>query len=746
MRGVRGIAFVGLTWLAAAGALFALGTSLRDAALLALGLVIQAATGAYWWQQTRRNDGPMALLEAIGMGLVLGPIMALLAGVVAGIVVHWQWWWLLPSVFALADARLRPGRRRILVASARIASLAPALTGILVGFAFLAVNLRRYPLVWDGTWDGYHADMPFFEALGASVARFGPTDSIFMVGEPIRYHWFTYAWQGQLAWAFDTEPFAALTRLLPLVALVALVALTMWWTSTLTRSKAALWVAVALVTTGGYVGAVNGTLLNVDSPSQALTTPWLVALFVVVADVLTRADRQRRVGATALVALLAVALTGGKISAAAVALGALGFTALLGTVVRAEWSRRVWLLLAVVVVAVGTTYFVVLAGAASPGDLRLLSFEARASTIQGLNSSNSARGVVLGTSALAAAIVARWAGLPLLWRDERWRRRPELWLGAGAAVAGLAALALFSQGLNETWFALSVSAPLSVLSAVGLALAWDRAGLRRPQAALAIVGAVVVLPFVAYAWAEIAWEAGLQRFWAPWIGWGGAVVVGLLALLWRPRTAGVVVSVVAAGLIAQASMGRLMPSVADMLGGPRLSPGESTPAVTAASDEPATDSTAGPVTAPSSARAEEVLVLAAVPEPQPRSGWSREEAEAAAWLRANSDERDIVVTNDVLSYAVPALTRLRTYMSGAIYQSIYGATGSVDAIPDRIATSMAFTSVPDDETFQQLCAADARWVWVLRPPATGSDVGMFGHVVFENEDVALVDLDRGLCA
>ena len=741
-RRVRPATVLVLAWVVAVALLALLGLSAKDSALLALGVVVQGATGAYWWRQTRPSTDPMQLFEAIGMGLVLGPILALLSGVALGQLVHWQWWWLLPSFAAVIDARVRRAHRRVEIARPSARELTPAVAGLLAGLGFLMVNLRRYPLHWTGTWDGYHSDMPFFEALGASIARFGPFDSIFMVGEPIRYHWLVYAWQGQLAWAFDTEPFAALTRLLPLVALVALVALTASWTRSLIAKPVAVWVAVALVVVGGYVGAVNGTLLNFDSPSQALTTPWLMAFMIVVSSLLTAEQPLRHSrGALLLVALLAVALTGGKVSAAAVAMGGLGVAAVIGSLQRAHWATRAWIVLGVVALAVAATYGVVLAGAASPGDLQVLSWDARASTVQGLNSSPGNRGVMLGTVALAFAIIARWAGMPLLLRDPGWRRRPELALGLGAGLVGLVALAVFSQGLNETWFALGASAPISVLSAVGLALAWERLGLGRRQALGALAGALVALPVVAFAWAELAWEAGLQRFWGPWLGWGIALVTGVLvALVLRPRRALVAVAVAAACVVAQAGLGRLMPFTAEAFGGPQLTAGQTPEAGQAPGPSEVAPAAVG-AAVDAVAMAEQV----SVPMPRLRTGWSSAEADAATWLRSHSDVRDVIVTNEVLAYVVPALTGMRTYISGAPYQASYGARGSVDGIPARIDTSMRFTTAPDDVTFAAMCEAVVSWAWVAKALAPTPAPGRYGEIAYENEDVAITRLGRGAC-
>ena len=171
----------------------------------------------------------------------------------------------------------------------------------------------------------------------------------------------------------------------------------------------------------------------------------------------------------AFVVLVAVT-TGGKISSAAVALVPLGLVALVLTLRRDASARRAWLLVVVGVVVAGIVYVALVAGSASPGDLRLFSLDSRASSVQGLDSSAGPRGVMIGTLTLMLAMAARWWGLAWLVRDRSWRWRPDVVLGVGLVIVGLVPVIILSQGVNETWFALAASAPLAALSAAGVAL------------------------------------------------------------------------------------------------------------------------------------------------------------------------------------------------------------------------------------------------------------------------------------
>jgi len=170
-----------------------------------------------------------------------------------------------------------------------------------------------------------------------------------------------------------------LTRALPLVALLGLVLLAVALVNLVARSQSdralmwARWLAVALVIPGGYVGAVNGTILNFDSPSQALTSAWVLAWTVLVVIVVT-AERSS-VWLWGTLALLAFAVTGGKVSAGVVIAIGIGFAAVVGIITRRQWRKPVLIAAVVTGAAVGLAGLYFAWGSASPGDLRFLQWD-----------------------------------------------------------------------------------------------------------------------------------------------------------------------------------------------------------------------------------------------------------------------------------------------------------------------------------------------------------------------------------
>ncbi len=723
------------------GWLLATGVGLAAALLVTAALALQTATGGFIWAWVRRRSGGSASsLEILAVGFALGSFLAMAAGVLLRPVVPGGFGWAAPSVVVLGIYLfgLRGRRQRGADTNPKIdwpgrPALLALLLGCGIGLAGVLVNLARYPLEWSGRWDGYHPDMLFFEGLATGLARFGPGESVFMVGADLRYHWFAYAWIGQLSDSLGLAPFIGLTRVLPLVTVVGSVALAVGWAA---RHSKQVWVpalAAVLIAAGGYLGATYGTLLNFDSPSQAMTTVWLLALSFVLLEYLAKS-----VGSSALWLLgaLGIACVGGKASAAIVAIGAIGLVTLVA-VVRGS-NRRGRALGAFLAMSVpgAITYFLVLVGSASSGDLRVATWEFRAATVQGLDLGSSGWGVAAGTGLLALAVVPRWAGVAGFWLGPKTRWSPPSVFGLGLVIMALAPLILLSQGVNELWFALSASAPLSVLSAIGCALAWGSIQARAPANSrwptkiicLSLGAGIVLLALVSLIWAQGASGTLSVRAVAPLVAFMFSAVAAL-AIGWslRGRFSGpwvksaVVIFITI--LVSAALLARVTP-VFGQFGGMA--------AVGASPEAPISEAAA-------------VTEVAATPVGQD-SEWSDLEVAAAAFLRANSKEDDIVVTNLTTSALVPALTGLRTYLTGAPYQSLYGRLPDVEAIAVRVNVSERFTSQPAEADFLELCSTGVTWVWISVATTESTVEGpSFAEPRYQNDAVTLLSLDQDAC-
>lgn len=725
-------------------AMVAWGVTPRDAVLLTLGVTLQAWAGGYLWRLVASRSGRAPghdPVDLLGPALAFGTAGAALAGVVLNPVVPAGTGWLaLPGLALLVwSARRLRGRTLVPVTwQMRRSTLIGLVAAVAGGLGSIAINVSRYPLGGGGPWTTYHRDMLYFEGLATSTGVFGPDDSIFMAGADVRYHWLAYGWAGQLTHTMGAEPFVVLTRVLPIVALLGCAALVIGWTARLVDRWPATLLAAGLLAAGGYVGATNGTILNFDSPSQNLTTLWMVGALIAALAYL------RRDGSTWMLvafAVLVAATTGGKISSAAVVLVPLGLVAVVLAVRRDDEARRAWILLGVGALVAVAVYLALVAGSASPGDLRLLSLDSRASSVQGLNSSAGARGVLLGTLTLMLAMAARWWGLVWLLRDRDWRWRPDVVLGVGLVIVGLVPVIILSQGVNETWFALAASAPLAVLSAVGVTRGWEHVGNRKALWASLGLGAAVVIA-VPIVWIpDVVYPMSI-RFYGPWIAYAVAIIGGLvIALLLGRRQWRSVLLISSLSILVFAGAGsRISPVLADGL---HSSSDAST--ATPSSDETPEDVAKDPPGDIAIASVTEPPVELLTGAPPERTTWGADEDAAARFVRDTLETSDVLVTNDTTSFVVPALTQRRTYLSGAPYQSLYGSADSVLSIPQRLETSLAFTRGLDAAAFTELCRSGVTWGWVVLGDTPLRSWEPYAVTVFENDAVAVIRIDQDRC-
>ena len=696
--------------------------------LIAVAIVaVQGWSGFVVWSALRSRRASTA--ECIGMGLALGTAAATVTGLAVQLLTGFRCGWVLPSIVLTGLLIVRRLHGRHATPMPRPSGLTiPVVSGLAIGgvlgLGSIAVNLANYPLRWVGSWQGYHPDMLFFEALGTSLARLGPTDSIFSSGAQIRYHWLAYAWAGQVSDAAGAEPFVVLTRVLPLTAVVAVVFLAVSWAARLSR---VVWVpalAAALILAGGYVGATYGTILNFDSPSQSMSTVWLLSLCIAFLAALSARRNVPWILGTMI--LLAFVAAGSKISSGAIGVAAIAFVWLLGAVRRLPWRKRA--LAALVVSSLGLigAYGLVVAGSADPGGLMVGSLLDRASSVQGLNPLNSAVGIVIGTGLLVIAISIRWTGLLWLLARSPSRWRPTSLLGLGLAITGGLSVIMISGGLNDTWIALAASAPLSVLSAVG-------AGRAARHVGAAALGDPISRPLLLAVLAAIALVAGVTLLWMTggsggnvwtssfrWVGpifaLAGGVMAGALIgtddRLRGPkllRWAGMSVIV----LVFTAVPARALGIVAPQFG---VQPG------TGLSEEYFT--------------AKEPFIEGR--DTDQISQWSDGQQTAGAWLRSRATAGELLATNVTYSPLVPALSGVQALAAGLQYQAPYGRPGGLAELVQREDLSWDFIEAPSAGLATALCDLGVRWAWVDPERTATRDWTPWASVVWQSADVLLL--------
>ena len=698
-------------------------------AVVILGVVaLQAASGAVWWAWVRATattpkDRGATWAELLGMGLALGTFASMLCAMLLAGTVLDPVAWALPAV-ATAAALLVPATRRALArVHVRVVGAQVVATGVglAAGLVLLAVNWARIPL--DDPSSTSFTDLYFFEAISRGLAQFGPAQSILMSGGSLRYHWFSYAWAGELAQTSGAAPFVTITRALPLATLLGVTLLVAAWAGARSRVRWVPSLAVLLVVAGGYTGALYGTILNFDSPSQSMTTMWLLALGMTV--VWLARSRTGRIGGLVVVGVLAAACTGGKISHAAVAAGGIALLVVVGAAVRAPWWRRVLLAGVVAALAMAATYAWVLAGVAIDRNLTE-ELAVKASTWQGLDPLVGRGGIILGTGALVLAIVARLAGVGWLLALRRTRTSPDVLFATGAVAVGLAAMLVLREGVNELWFVLAASAPASVVSAVGVGRAL-RPRARRPRplrhplgwAVAVAVPASVASLVLSRNWSE---HQGLLNWLAALAAWALVPIAALAVAVWRRPQGRVVV-----------------PALALAVAGLTLTSIGTRPAALWTSARPITTER-GEIAPAGASPTESGTVTPATTAAT--AGYAATLA-AAQWLVAHSPVDAQVATSDPVSALVPALTGRQMYLAADLYQVGLGRADEIDEIGRRRDVSLALGTGPTVADYAALCAAGVDYVWATASPDQVRATGL--EVVYQQPEVTILKMPEGQC-
>jgi hypothetical protein len=675
--------------------------------------------------------------EIIGLGLAVGTFISMLSSVLLVNTVLNSIAWALPTVVIVIASLVRISlvRARLQhITLPRNESVAVAL-GLLIGFVLLVINWIRVPL--DTIRAGGSVDMYFFEALARGVSEFGISESILMSGGSLRYHWFSYGWAGELGQLANTESFVTLTRILPVLALIGVVLLVAAWSGSIRigKAKSPWWVptlAAVLIVFSGYTGALYGIVLNFDSPSQAFTTVWLLALVMLFLRGLRFASRSGLFFYSALVALLAGATTGGKASHVAVALGGFAVICVMGFVFRQRWWRRALVLFTAAILGAALVYVWVLSGVGLEANLAD-SIAVRASTWQGLDPVAGRWGPLLGTIALLLAVLPRISGVSWLAMTETGRKSPEFHFTLGSIAVGVFTLFILRGGINELWFLLAASAPLAVISAYGMGQAqlWLRP---RIHSALFFTVAIAVLASLLSLALSINWKFDSPHsdfflwpgilYWFSVTGVWVVIIMGSWLIVQRalPKTAAGKNPSIFTGVFALSISALVLTSVFTR------------PAVLWTESRPL-NTDIGVVTPDSEAGGVRVAST-------PTGNLFEDLVSAADWIVSNTDRSDQIATNVPVSSFVPALTGNQMYLAGSRYQAGLGDASQLSEVDRRgkISASISFALLNDsldDTVLPELCEAGVAYIWIEGPTDSGNN-----QPVYLNESVSIFSLNK----
>lgn len=699
--------------------------SLLTAALIVL---IQVATGSLLILLIP-SSRIRSKFEIVGLGLALGTFISLLSSVaLVNTPLHSVAWAIPAIVVALVSViRISFIRSRLReITLPRNESIA-VVVGLIIGLALLVINWVRVPL---GTIrSGGSVDMFFFEALSKGVSEFGAASSILMSGGSLRYHWFSYGWAGELTQVAGLDSFVALTRILPVVALIGVVFLAASWSGAIRIGKkdSPWWVpslAVILIVFAGYTGALYGVVLNLDSPSQAFTSVWLLGLVILFMRGIRSESRFELLIYFFLVLLMAGATTGGKASHAVVALGGFAFVVMVGAVLHQHWWRRALILFTAATIGAVAVYFWALSGVGLEANLAQ-SIAVRASTWQGLDPIAGRWGPLLGTVALLLAVLTRLSGAGWLAVNKAGRRSPEFSFVLGALGVGVVALFVLRGGINELWFLLAASAPIAVISAYGVGQAQKWLNPRLPRA--------LIISFVIAALASIL-SLILSLNWVfasppnEFFQWPGI-------LYWLSVTGVWAFVVLSSWLVARhftsqgGRLGTLIAVVGLSATALTLTSVLTRPAVLWTESRPLTTDIG-------------VVTPDLVPVDSTSGGTSGGDpasnlADAAEWVVANTERSDLIATNAPVSAFIPALTGNQMYLAGFLYQAGLGDISQLAEVNRRseISGSLSASALTDPsqaEVLQELCGAGVAYLWIEGPER--SDVS---QALYSNASVSI---------
>jgi hypothetical protein len=91
------------------------------------------------------------------------------------------------------------------------------LSVVTIVVAYVVLN-GRPNLWWIKT-----QDFQFFEALSYSLTHWGSNDQVFVQGQPVLYHWFSYAWMGLTTKAIDAPTWVVQTKIAPIFVSLAII-------------------------------------------------------------------------------------------------------------------------------------------------------------------------------------------------------------------------------------------------------------------------------------------------------------------------------------------------------------------------------------------------------------------------------------------------------------------------------------------------------------------------------------------
>ncbi len=175
-------------------------------------------------------------------------------------------------------------------------------------FTTLAMLWTRPKIWWMQHWYDYYQ----FENWSSSLAQFGP-NGVTSLNYELKYHWFSFAWNGLLGRLSNAQPWVATTRASVLISAIGIqlffMAIIEVYGHKSTRTKV-ISVFLATFTTVAIWNRDSFHVMHLESFSLIFSLIWLFAVYLL----LLRMRSSFKISGAALIVMMSVASIGGKSS------------------------------------------------------------------------------------------------------------------------------------------------------------------------------------------------------------------------------------------------------------------------------------------------------------------------------------------------------------------------------------------------------------------------------------------------
>jgi hypothetical protein len=474
------------------------GTSVWDILrYLAYALFAVILPGTITFRLLRRS--PHTLVEDVAMGAAVGLVLELAAWAVFSVLGWQEWVWLWPVAYLLpllAFRRVRAAALSNVYPTRTPLAWSWSLAGVVIFFAgyLYGVFYAENPIVPDSKNTVQFLDLAYQLSLAGEAKHHIPPDLPQVAGEPLYYHWFSFAHlaMGSLVGHIDLPVLTMRLMVLGICALTAVLVAVAGWRLT-GRSWAGIVAAVLFFVIGDFDFAAAGwppfgtQVTFVVWPSLSMTYSWaiLVALIIVTGDAL-RADPDESAvprigpGAYVLTGLFALVSSAAKASSLPVIVGGLALAGLAMLIANRRIPFNV-VLLGILAAGAQVLAFATVFDFQRYG----LSITPWANIRDFWSQHQGPRGPAKQLAVMAMVWLAflfhlqlRGAGIVALVWLRRARLSPVQWFLLGGAISG-PALHLMLSGYAASWFTRAGFPFQVLLSAWGYAMVFERANLGR---------------------------------------------------------------------------------------------------------------------------------------------------------------------------------------------------------------------------------------------------------------------------